>query len=73
MPTAAMHLHPVLFGVHRRSVVFMFGDIVLFDIARVIVIPLQRWRQDAVGQTVAVCWQNPQGHAWKQTLFLDLF
>lgn len=42
MPTAAMHLHPVLFGVHRRSVVFMFGDIVLFDIARVIVIPLQR-------------------------------
>lgn len=49
---------------------FMFGYIILFDIAGVIIIPLQGRRQNTIGQTVTVCRENPQGDAWKDKVHL---
>lgn len=63
------NLHPVLFHVDCRSAMFMFGYIILFDIAGVIIIPLQSWSQHSVGQAVTVCRQNPQGDPWKELHF----
>ena len=63
-----MESDPVLFGVNCRPVVFMSGHIILFDVAGVIIIPIQGWTQHTVGQTVTVCWQNPQGDTWTQIM-----